>query len=454
MVMQQTIILGPHVDLHPGIHGSLQEDPPVDICYFKRGALHHFLLGRESVPRDQTPFVEPHLGEFTDFGPGPQVVHTARWPVIGRRAWLTDTDDFGYPFLLGRYALNPVFEGEDPWSAELVESARSRASNMLQAYNHASCKAVLFRTRHALADAERWLVRLGLEHQSGPFLAKSRVIYPAQRALPDALFDAKWTPLRPLQVLFVGRDYEVKNGHLALQVMARLARRFSRCRFVYVGTVPEGLASTPSNLELHDGLARAAVLRLFRTSHVLFHPALSESFGMVFLEAAANGLAVVAAKGRGLAHLAEILGAEQAQLVDRDQVPPEAEEAHFEILLSELLEDPASARRLARANHQQASTGRFSLRQRNRQLGELYTAAAEEPAASGFELAMLPQFGERQVLELDSGRLIANRERFFAEHDIDRQAFNVSIDSSVFSVPPAPSNAEGADLSTNQGVTV
>ena len=384
----QTVILGPTIDLHPGFHGSLSQDAPQQVSYHQRGGRHHFLLGPQNLePTARSLFENPHFAELVDFGPGPQVAHSARWPVVGRRAWIADMDDFGYPFLLGRYAIRACLDSEhgEPWSKGLAAAARRRLAIMLGAFTHPSCKAVLFWTRHALDDAERWLRRLDLAESGQAFLDKCRVLYPAQRpTLLPAGVEAKWSGDTPLEVLFVGNDFDAKNGRLALRIFQRLRTRHPGARFTYVGHVPQAELGRTEGVTHHADLPRSEVMALFRASHIFFHPARAESFGMALLEAAASGLAILAARGAGLPHMDELFNPRQALLVDRDSMAPDAEEIAFETHLDALLRSRPTAHAFALASYEVATVGELSLAARNSALGDLYRRAQSEPASEPF----------------------------------------------------------------------
>ncbi|UCF17475.1 MAG: radical SAM protein, partial [Phycisphaerales bacterium] len=88
------VLLGPKIDLHVGVHSAFAKLLDRSFQYSKRDSVHTFVMADE---QHESPFGFFHWGEFADFGPGRAIVHAARWPVLNRRAWVTDTDDFVYP---------------------------------------------------------------------------------------------------------------------------------------------------------------------------------------------------------------------------------------------------------------------------------------------------------------------------------------------------------------------
>src|SRR5437773_2086697 len=100
-----TVLLGSAPDLHLGAHYSLVHEPPPGVAYQVRGADHVIGLSAHGV----SPYSEFSTFEGIDFGPGDEMVHSCRWPVLNRTSWIADTDDFGYPVLCGRFMFNPAF---------------------------------------------------------------------------------------------------------------------------------------------------------------------------------------------------------------------------------------------------------------------------------------------------------------------------------------------------------
>ena len=419
----QTIVLGPHIDLHPGYHGSMICDPPEGVSYYRRGGRHRFLFSGDSRADERyRPFEEAHFAEMVDFGPGPQVVHSPRWPVVGRTAWIADLDDFGFPFLLGRYLVNPSIEslGIARWSPAQWDVARRRVSIMLGAFVHPSCRAVLFWTRRARESALEWIDRLGLAREGRVFAEKSLVLYPAHRpALPQTI-EKKWRSPGPIRVLFVGGDFRAKNGRLALDVFRRLAADLPGVRLTYVGEVPPADLERAEGVDARGRLPRSEVLSLFRRAHVLFHPAHEESFGMVFAEAAANGLGVVAARGKGMEHVGELFDESHGVFVDRARISPEAEAEAFEDALRELLIDPEKARSCGLATYRATTEGPLSLDLRNRRLSEIYRSAAAEAADEGFAFPEIEGLGE---LPMTSDELSQAQREFLDRSGVLRRNF-------------------------------
>jgi len=288
-----------------------------------------------------------------------------------------------------------------------------RATNMLAAYTHSSCKAIFFRSEYTVRDATLWLGRLGIRELGEAYLSKIKVLYPAQESCsPDAM-EAKWNNGGPRTVVFCGRDYESKNGRMALKIFARLSHDFPADRFVYVGIVPQEelqRLKLPPSVVHHQSLKHEQVLSLLRASHILFHPSEFEGLGIVFLEAAASGMAVVTATGGAMRHVEEFFATGGATLIDRDCVPRSREASVFETHLRHMLGNRDVARSMARHNFNLATVGKLSPERNRRILLETYEDALENPAQTPLTLEQIPhrngallRFSSSQLEQLGQG---------------------------------------------------
>ena len=378
----RTVDLGSSIEFHSGIHGSLLSDPPAGTRYRVSVPEHVFLRGQGTRGSRGQSFRASRdfaVAEMIDPGPGRVLFHSARWPVLNRRSWVVDLDDFGYPVFFGRSAIDPRQRRQSRLKQRILE----RSARMLAAYTHPSCKAILFLTEHAFAEAHQWLRTVATPDVTRAFLERCHIVPGAHRALDRAEVRRKWRD-DPLTVVFCGRDYHQKNGRVALAVMTSLAERFPAARFHYIGEAPRDpltrrFDSLP-NAASHGSLPRAEALRIVAESHILFHPARYESFGMVYAEAMAAGLAIVTSSGSLMAHVGEFLGKEGALLVRRQGDDFARDQSMFERGLGRLLADRTAAAAMAAANYRCATSGVLSVRRRNALLENIYRRAEAAPA--------------------------------------------------------------------------
>ncbi|MEM9579103.1 MAG: glycosyltransferase family 4 protein [Pseudomonadota bacterium] len=101
-------------------------------------------------------------------------------------------------------------------------------------------------------------------------------------------------PNKPLNLLFVGRDWFAKGGPMAHEVLKALLDRGIDARLTVIGTVPPEAHQHPAmqiipqlDKSVSDEMSRFATC--FRNAHFLINPSF-ESYGFAYCEAAAYGL--------------------------------------------------------------------------------------------------------------------------------------------------------------------
>jgi glycosyltransferase involved in cell wall biosynthesis len=269
------------------------------------------------------------------------------------------------------------------------------------------------------------LLQLQLERWIEPLMAKAVVIYPATPALPAGEIGSKWDRQRRLKVLFCGRGFRAKDGALALRVVDRLFARGYKFEFVYVGYVPpsarDRFRDVLARVCVFDSLPRRRVLALMKDAHILFHPSPSESVGMVFVEAAAAGLAVVASEGPGLQQLHELFPPGGVRSVDRGDGSRIEHERRFEAALETLLRYWDRTRAIGLRNHSWASEGSISVLQRNEAFASVYESTLRRGGTEPLRVANLTvgrswtssSIGARRLRNMIHDALSTSEEAYF-----------------------------------------
>jgi glycosyltransferase involved in cell wall biosynthesis len=366
------------------------------------------------------------------------VVHTYYWPVLQRQAWVADFDECGYPFLSGRYTWHPDFQREfaGDWSSDFLARMRRRTVAMMEAYSHPSCKGMIFWSNYALNHVIALFDRLNLPQCAATVRQKGLVVYPAQRVLTQDRFTCKWRDDR-LRIVFCGRDYAMKNGQLALSVYRRLLASGFPLTLVYIGEIPPGplerFGDVIESIEYYPVIDHRQCLAIIASSHVLFHPSRGEAFGIVFLEAAAAGLAIVTAGGPMMLHVPELTGTEGAVFVDREIIRTEEEEeqAFYECLVR-FIRDRKLVFEAGLSNWLRTAEGSLSIGKRDAALRSLYRGAVADPAPDVLDLsAMQADSNTQQQLSLSARDLARDLSRFLAIQKRGREYIVLSRDARI-----------------------
>jgi glycosyltransferase involved in cell wall biosynthesis len=302
-----------------------------------------------------------------------------------------------------------------------------RFENMVTAYCHPSCTAVLFWTQ----ATKKWALTLcrKLAPQIEALLEqKSRVIYFVPRPRPRDIVERKWAG-EERNVLFCGREFEQKNGAMALRIFSRLIDHTPSAHFIYIGNIPAAArrrhAKLFERMEYYESLSRRDTIPLFERSHVLFHPSRVESYGAVYVEAAASGLAIVTAKGRLMEHVPEIVHERGSCIVDRNSIHgEEEEELAFEYHLAQLTADRPRAESMGWQNYREITDGRLCWRRMCQELGAIYreSGVKAQSGEEGLKLDDLPYSAGGGELRMTLSEIMKDHDYWRAAWDLSRQA--------------------------------
>ncbi|WP_051297387.1 glycosyltransferase [Brevibacterium album] len=186
-------------------------------------------------------------------------------------------------------------------------------------------------------------------------------------------------PAPEWDVVFVGRLVEVKGVTDLLTAVSALAAQGRPLRVAVVGEGPlreeleQSAASSAAQVEFLGRLSPSDVRSVLRRARVFCAPSrtapsgAAEGFGMVYLEAAAEGLPIVAYAHGGVP---EAVADRQTGLL-----APEGDSAELAVHIRTLLDDEALARKFGNAGRARVER-QFDVRSQTRGLERIYEAAA------------------------------------------------------------------------------
>lgn len=371
---------------HPGTHSAYRElaaSPPGRVTYLwpepsngARVAYTHSRLGSIGLRALHLPNLRPFLGGL----PNIDVVHSQQALLLTTRPWVVDVE----------HAMPFVGIDFDRYEHQLT---RLLIRQILAAR---SCRAILPWTETA---AGGFLETFG-DNES--IRRKTRVVAPAIRASSAA-------PQRNsgpcCNLLFVANqpehNFALKGGRELLLAFQHLRPRHPEVRLTIVGAAPGTAGALASQPGVHwTGVVdRGRLDDLYTRADIFVMPSFSDTFGMVFLEAMAFGLPIVALDRP---YTREIVSdGETGELVPlgetsirwcrpdgrfdmnsdvfidrltRSEPDPAVTEGVVRVL-ERLIERPAYRQQLGERAREEASTGRFSVSTRNAALAQIYAAA-------------------------------------------------------------------------------
>jgi len=369
-----SVILGPHAELHTGIHGALIDTPPAGVTYFLPEHRYRFLFPKGSaIPFD--PFRNFAFSETVEFAlPANRhvIVHSSRVPVFNRVPWLADMDcllatlNYGTSFAVGT-------GGRVQIAPELI---RRRQQLMISHYLAGQCAGLLFCTEYARLNFLSFVEKRGL--LSPPdflrLVGKTDVVRPT---VPwRGLHEQK--EVQPT-IVYMSRFRESKGGEVALEVFRRINARYGdKVRLMYVGWLPKEDAVLPPGVTFYPVLDRPAYLKLLARGHIFLSPTEYESYGFGLIEAASYGLAVVTRRGPGMEHIEEIFEDGKNAILVHPQGHQAANIDAYERSVRSLLDSEGRLVAFHDNNRELFSFGALSLQVRDRKLLGYYTRLLEQ----------------------------------------------------------------------------
>jgi glycosyltransferase involved in cell wall biosynthesis len=189
----------------------------------------------------------------------------------------------------------------------------------------------------------------------------------------DLLAEFELPPALPVRFISVGRLLHWKGFHLGLRAFAELDDPDAEYWIVGSGSARRALAALTHDLGIASrvrfwgGLSRRETLSCLRQAHVLVHPSLHESGGMVCIEAMAAGRPVICLDLGGPALQVTSETGFKIAATDVDQAVPALARA-----MALLVASPALRARMGAAARTRAR--QFNWRQRGEDLSRLYLA--------------------------------------------------------------------------------
>jgi glycosyltransferase involved in cell wall biosynthesis len=321
----------------------------------------------------------PNLRPASRVSRDADVIHSLQALLVTRRPWVVDIEH-GMPFVGIHF---------DRYQHRLTRAVIARL------VAGGACKAVLPWTRTA---AEGFLATFG---ENRAIRRKVMVVHPAMPALPPR----EESSTSGCCFLFVANipahNFLLKGGRELLLAFRELVRRHSTARLIIVGprwTDGSDLASV-TGVEWAGVVDRQQLEAFYRVADVFVMPSASDTFGMVYLEAMAHGIPVVALKrpytndiiDEGRTGLLVPMGSAMVNWCASDgrfvmnsdtfiarmirSEPDSVVVAGLLQRLDMLVEHTTFRRQLGAAGRLEVAEGRFSIEQRNLALQGLYEAA-------------------------------------------------------------------------------
>lgn len=279
------------------------------------------------------------------------IIHAAHCLSLNNYNWVCDFETWTQPLLCN------IDNRRGIWLAKKILKRKN-------------CKSMIFWTEET---KKRTLEMLGNDQV---LLDKSVVIYPAVPVNQNNSFLRK--NQKPLNLLFVARDFQAKGGDIVVKVMDRLTKRYGFINGIIVSSVPEDVKneySGNSQITFYDLMPREKLQEIYSICDIFIYPGISDTFGFGFLEAMSYGMPIVT--GGGYARREIVKNGYngfvcKTKFLKKLKYPISVDEDDIFLKIEKLIIDNKLREKLGTNGFRNISIGKFSIQERNKKLRDVY----------------------------------------------------------------------------------
>lgn len=358
------VSIGPSIQLHDGIHGSLIAYPPPGVWYRLGEGTYHYLF-HETSGFPFNPFDDFNMSEMVEFEDDNSLIHSSRIPVHNVKPWVVDMDCLLPTLLYGDFFITGSLDRirGNTINQQLL---RERQQIMLSHYLSDLCVCMIFQTEYYKKRAITYIMdnRLLSDADADRLIKKMDVIYPV---IPptNTVLNLSF----PVRILYVGRTSDAKGGDLAIETFKQLKARFGeRIEIIFIGELPSRCEIPRSIGKIVPFSERGKYLDILKNCHIFFSPTAGESYGMALVEAATFGLALVTTCGPGMEHIEELFMDSSNALMISNDLPREERIRGFVSTISLLVTNIDKLVEIHESNLRLTSKGKLSVVNRDSKL--------------------------------------------------------------------------------------
>jgi len=285
------------------------------------------------------------------------LIHCTNCLSKNKQPWVTDMEFIR--FQIGSYSKN-----YSPASKKLIRKyVNSKYCKKIMAWSEWSKKGIL--------------------KQFPELENKVEIVYPA---IPIYKAEKRKKKDKKIRILFVGRDFEVKGGEIALEVLDRLTKKYQNIQGIIVSDVPKKFLEKYKENKKINFLRLVPQDKLFKdiypSSDIFLYPTFSDTFGFAILEAQSFGLPVIAMKTQSTHTINETIQEGKTGFIIKNMSANGDVRTFNNELLGEvtekverLIKDKKLLEKMSRLSRKKIAQGKFSIRERNKKLKRIYREA-------------------------------------------------------------------------------
>lgn len=215
---------------------------------------------------------------------------------------------------------------------------------------------------------------------------KIEIVYPA---IPSKRFSKK--PSNKIRLLFVGRDFYLKGGNIAVQIIDTLSKGKENVEGVVVSDTPREILKKYNgnkNIKFYDLMPQSKLFNeIYPSCDIFLYPTFSDTFGFAILEAQSFGLPVIAQKTNSTHTIDETVEHGKTGFIvrnskEKSMLPLKYLSKYEKSVLpkmikytSNLINDSILLKKMSKECIKVISNGKFSIKKRKEKLIKIYEEA-------------------------------------------------------------------------------
>jgi glycosyltransferase involved in cell wall biosynthesis len=210
---------------------------------------------------------------------------------------------------------------------------------------------------------------------------KLEVVYPA---VPE-IKNLKKPKNKRLKIIFVARYFDIKGGLIALEVLEELRKKY-HIEGIVVSSVPDNLKKKYSKLKIYNLMPQEKLFKLMNDSDIFLYPASFDTFGFSIIEAMSFGTIPLTIQTPNSASRSEIVINRKTGILIKleknlsNKEIRKYEEESIRKIISEfdyLNKNKEKFKEMSKNCLKEISSGKFSIKERNKKLKRIYQKALE-----------------------------------------------------------------------------
>ena len=187
-----------------------------------------------------------------------------------------------------------------------------------------------------------------------------------------------------INLLFIGRDFYLKGGAIALEIFDRLTKKYEKVSATIVSDVPREVLGKYKNnkIKFYNLMSHEKLFgEIYPNADIFVYPTFSDTFGFAILEAQSFGLPVVATKTTSTHTIRETITEGKTGFIVENMKSKKYDEGIINEIsgkVESLIKDKKLLKLMGKNAREEIMNGKFSVDRRNKNLGRVYKEALKK----------------------------------------------------------------------------